>query len=137
MLVNTRCIKNEPYTHIEVSGGIERDGQKTNSSTKKKTETPANKRTEEMWMTYSLFLLLLLLQMMMMMVVVITQTTKELYENTPNNVFEDFLIKFTHSAYDRTRCCGQGTPAVCRLQCLRKFHITGCSQTHIHVDLFQ
>jgi cation transport ATPase len=94
MLVNTRCIKNEPYTHIKVSGWIQRDGQKTNSSTKKKTETPANKRTEETWLAYSLFLLLLLL--LLLMVVMITQTTKELYENTPNNVFEEFLIKFTH-----------------------------------------
>jgi len=44
-------------------------------------------------MTYSLFLLLLLL---LKVVVMITQTTKELYENTPNNVFEDFLKKFTN-----------------------------------------
>ena len=53
-------------------------------------------------MAYSLFLLLLLLLMLVVvmvvvvMVVVITQTTKELYQNTLNNVFEDFLIKFTN-----------------------------------------
>lgn len=41
-------------------------------------------------MAYSLFLLLLL------MVVKITQTTKELYKNTPNSAFEDFSFRKIH-----------------------------------------